>query len=323
MSLTSQEIRQFEDRGYVVKAGIYTRADLQPLKDGISEIIDSEARRLRAEGLLDDIYEDEGFETRLACIYRADEEAGKTIARAITGKGGGGFSGSGIFQTIRHPGLVSCIESLVGPDIIGSSVYRIRVKMPDFDHGEVPWHQDSGYFMAHCDRYLIVTCWVPLVDATIENGCLYVLPGGHRSGMLRHYTGGHAGFLEIPEDELPVSDPVPVEMKAGDALFLTNLTPHASFKNRTDMVRWSVDLRYQGVDAPNNVDETPDAITPERETVTMACYPPEADFVIKDTTNPEREVHSPDAFHKLRELYEQARPHGPGRGWTPMVERKR
>ena len=43
--------------------------------------------------------------------------------------------------------------------------------------------------MAHCDQTLVVTAWVPLVDATIENGCLYVLPWRFDQGILPHKTG--------------------------------------------------------------------------------------------------------------------------------------
>ena len=67
---------------------------------------------------------------------------------------------------------------------------------------------------------------------------------------------------------------------AGDVLLLHNLTPHASFTNSSaDTVRWSLDLRYADHAAPNNVGEDPQSYTPERDPVTMACYPPEADFV--------------------------------------------
>jgi phytanoyl-CoA hydroxylase len=322
MSLTDEEVQFFEDEGYLVKTDIYSSEDMRPLQDAISGIVDSEARRMQAEGLIENIYPEEGFETRLARIYKDDNDAGKAIGQAIMGKGGGGFSGPEMFEMIRHPGLVSCISSLVGPDVIGSSVYRIRIKMPHYNHGEVPWHQDSGYFLAHCDQHMIVTCWIPLVDTTLENGCLYVLPRAHKKGIIRHYTGGHAGFLEITGDDLPAGEGVPIEMPAGSALFLTNLTPHSSFTNSSDVVRWSVDLRYQGTAAPNNVDEPPETYTPERDVVTMACYPPEADFVIKDTEHPEQEVSDAQEFHEVRVRYEQARPHNPGRGWIPMKERK-
>lgn len=321
MSLTAEELSLFHRQGFLVKPGLYSAADLKPLQDALSEIIDQGARDLYAEGMLANAHADKPFGRRLSSIYLEDKEAGEEITRRVMGKGGGGYNGPAMLQTIRHAPLLSCIESLIGPNIVGSSVYRIRPKLPGWDRGEVPWHQDAGYTLAHCDRHLIITCWVPLVDATLENGCLHVIPTVHKTGILRHYTGGHAGFLEVPREELPTVEPVPVPMKAGDALLLTNLTPHASFENRTDQVRWSIDLRYQSADVPNNVDEDPASYTPERDPVTMACYPPEADFVIRDQNDPAREIHSADQFQRLRQRYESTRPNTPGRGWTPLQER--
>ena len=321
MSLTPTELAHFQRQGFLLKPGLFTAEDLKPLQDALTEIIDQAARELQDAGELTNIHADQPFGLRLARIYADNPAAGEEITRKVMGKGGGGYNGPAMLQTIRHPALLSCIESLVGPDIVGSSVYRIRPKLPGWDRGEVPWHQDSGYFLAHCDRHLIVTCWVPLVDATLENGCLHVMPTVHKTGILRHYTEGHAGFLEVPDEDLPSVEPVPVPMKAGDVLLLTNLTPHASFENRTNVVRWSIDLRYQSANVPNNVDEDPASYTPERDPVTMACYPPEADFVIRDQTDPAREIHSADQFRQLRERYETTRPSTPGRGWTPLQER--
>ncbi len=75
---------------------------------------------------------------------------------------------------------------------------------------------------------------------------------------------------------MPNINPIPMECNAGDVLLLHNLTPHASFTNSTaDTVRWSLDLRYSDHAAPNNVGESPESYTPERDPVTMYvchCY---------------------------------------------------
>lgn len=320
MHLTKQEIEQFHQLGYVVKPAVFSQAAMQPIKDAIDEMVDRKARQLYADGKLADLCADAPFETRLAEIQAADKAAAQAIVSYIWGKGGGGYSGPAMLAMLRHEPLLGCISSLIGEDIVGSSVYRIRPKMPLWERGEVPWHQDSGYFLPHCDTHLIVTCWVPLVDATLENGCLWVLPQSHQRGIITHYRGGHGGYLEIIDPDLPPVEPIPVPMKAGSVLFMTNLTPHASFENQTEQVRWSLDLRYQSMSAPNNLDEAPTDVTPERDPVTMACYPPEADFVIRDTQHPEREIRSPDTFNQLRERFNSAKVYSPGRGWKAIQE---
>ena len=318
MQLNNQELDQFHQLGYVVKPGVFSADDMQPIKAAIDEMVDGKARQLKDAGQLADICAAAPFETRLAAIQAVDKAAAQAIVQHIWGKGGGGYSGPAMLAMLRHEALLGCIDSLIGPDIVGSSVYRIRPKMPLWERGEVPWHQDSGYFLPHCDTHLIITCWVPLVDATLENGCLWVLPKSHQTGILTHHSGGHGGYLEIVDQDLPPIEPLPLPMTAGSVLFMTNLTPHASFENQTDQVRWSLDLRYQGVSAPNNVDEAPTDMTEARDPVTMACYPPEADFVIRDTAHPEREIRSAEAFNQLRERFNTAKVYSPGRGWKSL-----
>lgn len=172
MQLNHQEINQFHERGYVVKPNVFSQTDMQPIKEAIDQMVEAKARQLHQDGQLADICADASFETRLAEIQVIDPAAAQAIVHHIWGKGGGGYSGPAMLAMLRHEPLLGCITSLIGPDIVGSSVYRIRPKMPRWERGEVPWHQDSGYFMAHCDTHLIVTCWVPLVDATLDNGCL-------------------------------------------------------------------------------------------------------------------------------------------------------
>ena len=322
MSLTATERQQFDNLGYLVRENIYNQADLQPLKDGLTAVIDRTCAALQEEGVLGtETFADEPFETRLGALFKANTEAGERINSAIMGHGGGGLKEQAILDFLRHPPLVSCIESLIGPEIIGSSVYRIRPKAPGYTRGAVPWHQDSGYFLPHCDSNLIVTCWIPLVDATANNGCMHVLPKSHQHGIVRHYTGGQGGYLEIAEEDLPKPEPIVVEMLAGSVLFMTNLTPHASFENTTDIVRWSVDLRYEHASSPNNVDEHPKDFDPERDPVTMACYPGEGDFVIQDPEHPEREITDIADFQEIRTRYEQHPARSPGRGWIPISER--
>lgn len=317
MGLSKQEVQQFQELGYVVKEGVYSAEDLQPLKDGLNGAIQEKCDQLIAEGALDRDFAEEPFETRLAKLYEHDPEESLRIIMSIWS---GRFHGQGMLEALRHRPLIDCIENLIGPDIVATSIYRIRAKVPRYIRGEVPWHQDAGYSLPHCYENLIVTCWVPLVDAKKDNGCLWVIPKAHREGIFRHYTGGHGNFLEIAPEDVP-EGAVPIEMPAGAVLFMTGMTPHASFENKSDIVRWSMDLRYQDPSVPSTIGEIPEDYEAERDPVTMACFPGEAYFVIQDQEHPEREMTDPEEFARLREQWEAARVTTPGRGWTAMNER--
>lgn len=312
--LTFSQLQQYKEEGFVMVPDVFDSADIQPLRDELTEVIHAKALELCAEGKLCSLYENEPFERRLTRIFRDAPE----IIGAIMGKGGGGHSGRAFFDFVRHPSLMEKIESLVGEEIVGSSVYRIRPKVPSWDRGAVPWHQDSGYFSPHCDKELIVTCWIPLVDATTENGCLRVLPRSHSHGVVRHFTNGPGGYLVINDTDLPPVEPVSVPVPLGGVLFMTNLTPHSSTQHEVDIVRWAIDVRYQSAKVPNNVGELPEEFDPNRSEEQIACYPPEADFVLQSRSSPESIVTEWEDFNEIRQRYQKNRPIGPQRGWTSV-----
>ncbi|MDB6042320.1 MAG: Deoxyhypusine synthase [Gammaproteobacteria bacterium] len=61
---------------------------------------------------------------------------------------------------------------------------------PAHQGGATPWHQDEAYRVAPDFDYRQVSIWVPLQDATLENGCMMYIPGSHRSGVLPHRSRG-------------------------------------------------------------------------------------------------------------------------------------
>jgi phytanoyl-CoA hydroxylase len=310
--LTSEQLSEFDRTGYIVIKDLFTDADLQPVIDEITEEIDLRARDLVARGELSRTYEEEGFERRLGAISAETDRVALSIWN-------GNLTGPAIFNLIRNPGLLDIAEQLCGPELIASSVYRLRPKIPHYDYGAVPWHQDSGYTEPFCDDFLMLTVWLPLVDATRERGCLWVLPGAHRGPVLRHTSDKAHRYLEIPEAALPKGPAVCVPVRKGGALLLTNRTPHASFDNSTEIVRWSMDLRYQSARLPTNaaISRLPGELSAGMQSapadaessapvnanpgvVPPACYPPEADFLVRSRARPDEVVTNPEVFRAIR-----------------------
>lgn len=130
------------------------------------------------------------------------------------------FCGSQLFVDL-------CLD-LVGPD---TRLYwdQAVYKRP---HGAEPvlWHQDNGYTYVEPQAYL--TCWVAITDATLDNGCVWVLPAAHRAGTLAHRSTP-MGF-ECAEDP---DGAVPVPVRAGSIVVFSSLTPHTTRHNVTGDVR--------------------------------------------------------------------------------------
>ena len=130
------------------------------------------------------------------------------------------FCAGPVFQDLCH--------DLVGPDARlywDQAVYKKPRSRKTF-----PWHQDNGYTYVEPQAYL--TCWIPLVDATADNGCPWVVPGLHRLGTLRHWSTP-IGF-QCVEDP---ADAVAVPARAGSIVVFSSLTPHQTGPNTTDAVR--------------------------------------------------------------------------------------
>jgi phytanoyl-CoA hydroxylase len=304
--LSPAQVSQFDRDGFLIVDGYFNDSDLQPVIDEIAEEVNRRAAELIAKGELTQSYKAYGFERQLAMISRETDKVAMSIWN-------GGLCGPAFFNLIRNPKLLDIAEALCGPELIASSVYRLRPKIPNYNYGAVPWHQDSGYTEPYCDKTLMLTVWLPLVDANEENGCIWVIPGVHKGEVLRHTHREGEPYLIIPDEDLPARKPVCMPVKKGGALFLTNLAPHASFENKTDIVRWSMDLRYQSAALPTNalITRLPGELVADAEKgIPLACYPPEADFLVRSQARPHEVVSDPQVFQRIRKNHS-------GKGVTP------
>ncbi|MFZ6675365.1 phytanoyl-CoA dioxygenase family protein [Undibacterium sp. Xuan67W] len=109
--------------------------------------------------------------------------------------------------------------------------------------GEVRWHQDATYF--DTTPVSVTTFWFALEDASLENGCLWAEPGGHRTPLRERFIreGNQVGVEKL--DAMPWPDDstaVPLEVKAGSLVCFHGLLPHYSAPNRSPVSRHAYTL---------------------------------------------------------------------------------
>ncbi|MFZ6002980.1 MAG: phytanoyl-CoA dioxygenase family protein, partial [Actinomycetota bacterium] len=213
--LDDSQVRQFDEKGYVVVPGVFDSAIIAAI---VEEIDGFEA-------------EVEGFLKQLDGERISIAEAG-----AIT------FTTHLVARSERlrafslHPFFAGACADLIGPDVNlywDQAVYKKPEKPRRF-----PWHQDNGYAFVEPQQYL--TCWVALTDATLQNGCPQVATGLHRSGTLAHTYVEPLGWECLTEPQ----DVAVAEVAAGGVVVFSSLTPHLTGPNLTDAVRKAYILQY-------------------------------------------------------------------------------
>lgn len=135
-----------------------------------------------------------------------------------------------IRSILAHPRIVDTLVQVIGPNV--KAMQSMLFIKTEGKPGQA-WHQDE-YFIPTRDRSL-TAIWTALDDATVENGCLWVLPGSHLPGVIyperqiddvRFDCNTEAYRLPYDDD-----DAVPVEVPAGDAVVFNGYLLHRSLPN--------------------------------------------------------------------------------------------
>ncbi|MVA76460.1 phytanoyl-CoA dioxygenase family protein [Auraticoccus sp. F435] len=126
--------------------------------------------------------------------------------------------------------VVDVLTAVIGPDV--KAMQSMLFIKSEGRPGQA-WHQDE-YFIPTRDRSLTAV-WIALDDATVENGCLWVLPGSHRRGVLYPAREQDDPRFDCTTEafDFPYrdEDAVPVEIPAGSAVVFNGYLLHRSLQN--------------------------------------------------------------------------------------------
>ena len=149
-----------------------------------------------------------------------------------------------------HPRLLAAVSKLMG----GRKPERFQdmaLLKPPGGGREKPWHQDKAYFNDPIDTP-VVGVWVALDEATLENGCMHLLKGGHKDGPRLHWARRD---WQICDTEMLGLKAVAAPMPAGGALLFDGLLPHGTPANHSNSRRRAVQFHYCPADVVETAEE--------------------------------------------------------------------
>ena len=227
MSLTQQQKEYFNEQGYLVVEQVFSPAEVERLRSS------ADALAAQAHGFTEstDRFKLKAFGsggTMVQQIAEPHEISGEWLNLA------------------KNPRQLDIIEDLLGPNI--QLYYSMMMMKPPREGFTAPWHQDFAFFVHN--RADLLACMVFIDDATLENGCLRVIPGSHKLGLLNHFKNGQ--FTGVLQDTAPFDDPdqqVVLPLKAGGVVLWHCLTLHSSHPNRSERPRRGIVFEYKNPEA--------------------------------------------------------------------------
>jgi len=147
------------------------------------------------------------------------------------------------YELATLPAALDVVEALIGPDILLYNVTYI-IKEPN-TASHVSWHQDLTYWgLSHDDQ---VSMWLALSPATLESGCMQMLPGSHTNGVMPHDTTDDESNVLLQGQTVRNVDTdkaVACTLKPGEASFHHGWTLHASMPNNSNDRRIGLNIQY-------------------------------------------------------------------------------
>lgn len=138
-----------------------------------------------------------------------------------------------------HPQLIKIITCLMNDNPVLFQDMGL-IKPPHIGR-EKPWHQDCAYFNYPIET-TVVGVWIAVDPATLENGCLHIIPGSHKQGAQPHFSRRD---WQICDTEVAVSKSVTVPLPPGGCLIWNGLMHHGSPPNHSNQRRRALQYHYR------------------------------------------------------------------------------
>ncbi|MGO4539181.1 phytanoyl-CoA dioxygenase family protein [Paenibacillus sp. 2TAB19] len=219
--ITSQDVQFYKENGYLLVKGVFSQPEVLQMRESVERIIQ---RAARAKADANHAWQGD---------FLPPEQLKKLVLKGFHDVH---YHDAAFTRAATHPNMVSVLNGIIGPNVqLHHSKMLVK---PPANGAAFPMHQDYPYF-PHSNHSMLAAS-VHLDDADMENGCLCVVPGSHKQGVLPHI-----GVHYLNHKEHPISSGTPCPAEAGDVLFFNYLTIHGSDVNRSERTRRNVLFQYR------------------------------------------------------------------------------
>jgi hypothetical protein len=219
--LTSNQVESYRENGFVVIEGFLDSQELAHWQKMTQEAVD---QRIESKGGLSNLGDPESYYSQVftQCLKLADTHAGMR-------------------ELMLDPRLGRLAATLAGVD--GIRIWHDQALFKPPFGNPTAWHLDNPYWSFSSPNSL--SMWVALDDATKDNGCMYYLPGTHKSARYENVGIGHnqADLFKV-YPEWRAIDPVGCPCPAGSVVFHNGLTAHGAGANMTNRPRRAMTCAY-------------------------------------------------------------------------------
>ena len=252
MSISKEQVAQYNNAGFLVLEHFADESACDQLRERAAQMVQEfDPREVvsvfsthEQNRLTDDYFLTSGDKIRFFFEENAFNEDGTLKfekEKSINKIGHALHDLDPVFDRFSRDSKVKELAAAIGFEhaLLLQSMYIF--KQPNIG-GEVTCHQDSTFL--YTEPIDIVGLWFALEDATIENGCLWAIPGGHRSGLKSRWVRTPEGmkFETFDAEPWPAETLVPLEVEKGSLILLNGLLPHRSFENRSKRSRHAYTL---------------------------------------------------------------------------------
>lgn len=262
--LSADQLESFNHNGYLVVEHVLADSDLEPLEMEYDALLDDYAKKLYRQGEIESPYSEYDFAERFArvvsqypdCIDRMNISL-PLINGKIDLEKFYAHTGPAVFGLLRNPKILDVVESVIGPEIASSPVQQMRIKLPlselaevSFTHsgvGNTTWHQDTVAVLPEAEDTNQLTVWIAVTEANEENGCLVSIPGSHLEGAHRHIPGEIPREPYVPAEIIGGRTGNALPVGRGGIIIFHKQNIHCSKPNRSNCLRWSLDVRYHPI----------------------------------------------------------------------------